>query len=583
MINLKKEKKGFSLAEALVTLLIVCLITIASIPILTKKVREKKEEHHGVYACYWNGDNLIARSVVDDQVIDGSVMFDSEENRNGCVFNPPPNAKNFVVTIVGGGGGGAASAASSGNYYKYFTDKGEHTFVTPYMGLYEFLVVGGGGGGGTRLGEGTLKYFAGSGNYGDVVYVNPTILAKDTTIKVKVGGGGAVSSGVTERSGTPSSLEVSQLYAEAAGGGVGVTYSFHSPRIATKDRDAHIFGYTKSGILNDLYWIRSNYYPIKPGLSLSDTSTFVKKLGDSYSSPKIGDTVIKGGTGTVHKSSEPVGALSSVSQKINPYNNNPNLTNYSSAFNQDFNKCLSFDGINLVSTIRQDVSKIYCAYNYGAGGGGSGKYEPNRTYWRPDVFPGVDGLVAIKYKLYFAGLGGQAGRVLQLSYSEMPQKTLLFPGKGGNGGKYEYIIASNGPFANNGKTAGKDGQASYIKNGSHVAGGAGAQPIDPGNESTISLDKNDNQMPIGGNGFLADILTSKKTGTGGLGGLQNGNNSVNGLSQTVFKDGASVGTFNRIYGAGSGGGGGTASVSSDSSVTLGNGGNGTSGLVFIQW
>ena len=34
-----KNFKAFSLAEALVTLLIVCLITIASIPIITKKKR----------------------------------------------------------------------------------------------------------------------------------------------------------------------------------------------------------------------------------------------------------------------------------------------------------------------------------------------------------------------------------------------------------------------------------------------------------------------------------------------------------------------------------------------------------------
>ncbi len=581
MINLKKEKKGFSLAEALMTLLIVCLITLASIPILTKKVRAKKEQHHGVYACYWNGDNLIARSVVDDQVIDGSIIFDKEENRNGCVFNPPPNAKNFVVTVVGGGGGGAGSAATLGNYYKYFTDTGEHTFVTPYMGLYEFLVVGGGGAGGARVGDNGYDYFAGSGDYGDIVYVNPTILAKDTTIKVKVGAGGVVLSGGSGQSGDSSRVEVSRLYAEAAGGGSGVTYYMGPLKLQGRTRDAFITGYTRSGDPKYMSWGEGQ---ANSSLPISYMSVFKGHLRDTYSAPKNGDTIIDGGTGIVHKSIEPVGALSSASQKVNPYNNNPNLTNYSSTFNQEFNNCSSYDGIHLGIMRKQTVSNKnkYCVDNYGAGGGGNGYYKPSLTYWRPDIFPGVAGLVAIKYKPYFAGLGGQAGRVLQLSYSEMPQKTLLFPGKGGAGGRFTQVSPSM-LMTNNERTAGRDGQASYIKNGSHVAGGAGARAIDPRNDTTTSLEKNSNQMPIGGNGTLADILTSKKTGTGGLGGLQNGNNSANGLSQTVFKDGSAIGTFNRIYGAGSGGGGGTISVSSSGSITPGNGGNGTSGLVFIQW
>lgn len=36
-IDKKCKFSGFSLAEALITLLVVCLITLASIPILTKK------------------------------------------------------------------------------------------------------------------------------------------------------------------------------------------------------------------------------------------------------------------------------------------------------------------------------------------------------------------------------------------------------------------------------------------------------------------------------------------------------------------------------------------------------------------
>lgn len=43
------------------------------------------------------------------------------------------------------------------------------------------------------------------------------------------------------------------------------------------------------------------------------------------------------------------------------------------------------------------------------------------------------GFVGIARKSVYAGLGGEAGKVTQVPYAEMPQKTLLFPGKGGKG------------------------------------------------------------------------------------------------------------------------------------------------------
>ena len=106
------KKDGFSLAEALITLLIVCLIVLASVPVLTKKRRTMTSQSHGSFACYWvhEGDNsrLVGKYYINGVTSDGSITADTGENRNGCVFNPPANAKNFVVTVVGGGGGGAA-------------------------------------------------------------------------------------------------------------------------------------------------------------------------------------------------------------------------------------------------------------------------------------------------------------------------------------------------------------------------------------------------------------------------------------------------------------------------------------------
>ena len=104
---------GFSLAEALITLLVVCIITIASVPVITKKHRAQSSVPHGSYACYWNGDALVAKYTENKQVKDGKIVFDEEEGRYGCEFEPPKGAKNFVMTVIGGGGGGAGSAVGS--------------------------------------------------------------------------------------------------------------------------------------------------------------------------------------------------------------------------------------------------------------------------------------------------------------------------------------------------------------------------------------------------------------------------------------------------------------------------------------
>ncbi|MBS4759950.1 MAG: hypothetical protein KHX03_04550 [Clostridium sp.] len=592
----KTTKKGFSLAEALITLLIVCLITLASIPILTKKIRQKKYEEHGLYACYWNGNTLVAKSMINNDLVDGSVIYDNEEGRYGCVFNPPPNAKNFVATIIGGGGGGAGAGARA-TVHKNYTEPGEYSFITPEAGNYEFLVVGGGGGGGWR--DGDLANRGGAGAYGEVVHVNAVTLAKDTQIKIKVGSGGAGAGG---SSSTGVAGDYSQIKREdasfknnfdvvAAGGGGGVSYNYGGIRMGCFSRRGSIIGYNYSGSTRQ-YNFGCNDGEIQVSPDVNASGGFGYYLSLTYSAPMTGISKLGGAYGSIAKS-YPVGAVSSKSQMEYKYNNNSTLNSYKDKFGIDFNQEIRTSEKNCANiiTCRTMCNETlwqkfaYCKEyqnNYGAGGGGRGKY--GNSDYRSYAASGKNGLVAIVYKPVYAGLGGQAGKVLQIAYSEMPQRTLLFPGKGGQGGDVAPSIRKIlSHYKNNTQTAGLDGQSSYIKNGAEVVGGAGALKIDPANEESYSQTINSNSMPVGGNGALSDVLTAKKTGTGGLGGLQDGNNSLNGLTQSVFKDNSQLGSFNRIYGAGSGGGGGAANVSGGSSLSLGRGGNGSSGLVFIQW
>ena len=74
------KRFGFSLAEALITLLIVCLITLASIPVLTKKKRGMSNTGHGTYMCTAvstiveneNGEQYthqMVKNLIDDIII----------------------------------------------------------------------------------------------------------------------------------------------------------------------------------------------------------------------------------------------------------------------------------------------------------------------------------------------------------------------------------------------------------------------------------------------------------------------------------------------------------------------------------
>ena len=45
---MRRKTKAFSMAEALITLLIVCIIVLASVPVITKK-RRNMDNSHGKY------------------------------------------------------------------------------------------------------------------------------------------------------------------------------------------------------------------------------------------------------------------------------------------------------------------------------------------------------------------------------------------------------------------------------------------------------------------------------------------------------------------------------------------------------
>ena len=153
MKKIKFKMPAFSLAEALITLLIVCLITLASIPVLTKKKRSPNEFASGKWMCTINskGQYVVYSSSDPFGDINNPDKWRVSQNGLGCTFTPPQNAKNFGVTVIGGGGGGRDGESSMKTYLDAekptYVVKDENVDSKTGVGLFRLAVIGSGGGG----------------------------------------------------------------------------------------------------------------------------------------------------------------------------------------------------------------------------------------------------------------------------------------------------------------------------------------------------------------------------------------------------------------------------------------------------
>ena len=139
--GLMDRKKGFSLAEALITLLIICIVVAMTMHMLSKNRKfKKKTGEQTTWAC--TIDPATGKHIVisDDPAT-------GETDGSSCTFIPPKNVSEFTVLAIGGGGGGASGSSST---YMAQTRDGFINFVPPITGDYYIIVVGGGGGGGGK-------------------------------------------------------------------------------------------------------------------------------------------------------------------------------------------------------------------------------------------------------------------------------------------------------------------------------------------------------------------------------------------------------------------------------------------------
>lgn len=91
-----KKKSGFSLAEALITLLIVCIIAIMTAPIITKKTRKSPTD------VLWTIDNKKAQAVIYPNAKRDIMLGDISKNaKQGIVVTGTMYFKDRNGNVIG--------------------------------------------------------------------------------------------------------------------------------------------------------------------------------------------------------------------------------------------------------------------------------------------------------------------------------------------------------------------------------------------------------------------------------------------------------------------------------------------------
>lgn len=144
---------AFSLAEALITLLIICIIVLASVPVITKKRRDMTEGPKGMWICTRNSQGQYV--YYDNRSPKGDINnIDSwtATGTDSCTFTSGSRPYKYGITVIGGGGGGGGGQSSDDNTGGGGGGGGRFEgFIPLYRGTAYTMTVGGGGT--TRGGE----------------------------------------------------------------------------------------------------------------------------------------------------------------------------------------------------------------------------------------------------------------------------------------------------------------------------------------------------------------------------------------------------------------------------------------------
>ncbi len=593
MISKDKIEKflGFTLAEVLITMIVIALMTLASVPVIkkSKEYRAAAKDKNTWMAFYDQNDQL---HVYKDGTEDSS-LIGHEGGEEYAIFEPPEGVTRFNVTVVGGGGGGAAGEAGEGQVKNFFyTDQFEQTFVPASDGIYQIIAIGGGGGGGG--GAGLCEGYG--GRSGGLV-VQRANLKKTKAYKIQVGFSG--NGGARKKFGETFGQILKPIgWAAFAAVSVltgGLTIAGFAVTLTTLGAGILYGGFT-AAMVGDL-------------LESGKSNDRKDGGGNGAGSYFYGDDIVVtagGGGGGEHRRKAgfwPKCRTAGGCGKENANNNCSNTTPfagpktkfgtdlYETQANGDakYGDSVVYQGITDHSgqtggKICDFGSNISCKdlntmaggmelSSFGKGGEGGGKRHSGKD--------GSAGMVQVKELPVFGGGAGTPGSISFYSYTKSPlaegeEFVKVYPGKGGKGGQESGAEGEDGMFSRFGNRIIADGGA-----------GGRARATNPAEN-----EKNDLQA-VGKDGIVGpmtkDLLDKVQYPSGSnliteiLGGLNyDGSCGSNGNF-----DGKGVGscTNSDITSPGSSGAGGGAQGSKDFTGTpkWGKGGKGASGIVIVTW
>lgn len=611
VIDTKKIRifNAFTLAETLITMVIVALVALFSVPVI-KKSRVVME--HGVDKNYWNayykGDTLYVCSKNEG----GSESCTQQAAGVDTVqFTPPAGVNRFNVTVVGGGGGGAAGFANNRSVRDFHADSKVQLYKIPATGVYKIVAIGGGGGGA----GGASDCDGGSGVSAGGVIASAN-LTKDDILSIYVGNGGTPGTyskfsndhhgsinkmavkgnvyketkdviayavgmkptdtidAVTERLSTylsPSAdaqtggghglstvINGPNLKIVAQGGAGGRYYRLHGARCkAFRREESKKEPGNKS--VRKRYYLSADKFPKSDAIGSVVDSASVKKVDYNKAPTKCDET-----DGNVDR------------QYVN---------DEKTRGDSDFIRCLRkyrvfcLNGTNITGgTHKNFCSELknlrnYSLSTYGDGGEGAKKKKTGNR--------GSNGFVRITEIGAYGGGGGQAGTVSVYTFDHSPleaghNSVDVKIGKGGVGGVAGHESAR---FQN-----GQDGGFSRFGTKIIAQGGEGGKVKAVGATLDSTYTTGTKYVAKGDDGLPVSLSKSMLSRVGISDALEvfNGSFSIGQGSQT--KDYSTAENYGNPVKAnpGIGGGGGGATYENDVASAFG-GGNGASGIVLVTW
>lgn len=577
------KKTGFSLAEALIALLIVSLIIAASLPIITKKTKEYAK--HGYWECVVNASGQhVSRTVIGGRD-SGFAMANSGLS---CSFSPPPNIERFQVTVVGGGGSGGSGTSGEITDPAIASPGGQKTVFAETDGPYSYILQGAGAMGGDKACYGYKNYIESIGahllggttsdgyewNNSEDPAMRETYLSMLTTTA-------KMCFAVDPKTGKKESCwDIPGRYGNNGNPVAGVLELKKGDSITISGGDANLNGGSSC-----LYY--------------GTQEICASGGGRGYS--RVIKSKTYSGVSVIYNWNTKDGPCYNGAWESGPPDEEGNPTSYwnpngisgytcdnwhSKPGSQDFTfaYCGASDDSSVnfkAEAMTDDVppwakDKEDPDIPSGSGGYGAGKTvqddliessdDPDDTIWTEEMrndsnktaWPGQNGsggYAQVQYVTYSAGTGGKAGGFVSTSYKRLARVDRITIGYGGGM-----------------MSPGSDGQAGGTTEFGTLLSAPGGQG---GKQKSIFATAADPKKAIGGTGEPSPV-NSKIIARGGFSYDEekaDGQNVVDLITNSIF----SIFTHKKgPYGAGGGGGGGGVGKA-------GNGGAGYNGIVFVEW